>query len=127
MWLSTNSSYPTLRGPPTFMVILVFTKFSITTVNKYFFFLKTPCSCSFIHLLLTEKTNIICPMRFLHFPPHLKNLFSFCSFHSLWNNRPLFYLEVTSLSAPGILSTRLFQNCVPFLPFLCCIVTFPYY
>ena len=51
------------------------------------------------------------------FSAPLQNL-NFCSFHSLCNNICLFYLEVTFLSVPGILSTLDSSRIVsPFFPF----------
>ena len=57
MWLSTKLS--NLKGSPIFMVILVFTKFSVTMVTNHFLFLSASCSCSFILLILTEKTKTV--------------------------------------------------------------------
>ena len=62
------------------MVILVFTKFSVTMVTNHFLFLSASCSCSFILLILTEKTKTVYLLGEAHWncPPWPGTIVTIC-------------------------------------------------
>lgn len=130
IWLSypTNWSYPTLRGPPTFMVIHVAIKFSVNVVTNLFIFLNFLCLCFLILFLLSEKMKIIYLMRVLHFPLHINNLSSiFTPSISLPRKCTLFSWSHFSICTWNPILSCLFWNLIPFVPFLCCIFSLSYY